>query len=433
MEHRITLHALDRFDAVRSGFRLAFALLVGSFFCQITSVAHAEKPTPDIAVEFLYGDHELFPSVIVSTTAYCKYLPQGDEYQLGDKQGVITVRIRSTTPNSKVRVTLAETPYFAESSTEQTLPEANEDYWIAPTIRYDHEKLASLKQPVANLVLKVTVVLNGETREFYPQIVLHSVNDWLVQYRPRGYNVWESNTKHLVAAFVNENSPLIDREITKDALKRGLVTEFRGYYAVDELGAVRIAEISAVYETLRAMGFRYTAVPQPSIRVNRSEVTTAAAAQLADPKQRMKVLSDDPSRVRTQYVRLAGDAMSSRQATGLEGAVLMASAYRKLGLHTVVMLFPSLIEGRTRTLIGVYAKSDLSEESLIVLDPELLGTTPFAGARQAGKVFFQKHRHKLLPAVTGENAAEFEEDGFLWIDLGTARANGVLPIPEFTP
>ena len=432
MKQRIIPRAPDRSGAVRAG--LGFVLLVGLIFDQLPTVTHAAEPAEDMAVEFLYGDRELFPSVLVSTTAYCNYVPR-DENQLGDKQGVISVRMRSSTPQAKVKVTFAETPYFAESSAEATLPDANKDYWVAPTIRYDHEKLAALKQPVANLVLKVAVVLNGQPREFYPQIVLHSVNDWLVKYKPRGDRLWKSNTKHLVAAFVNENSPLIDREITKGALERKLVREFRGYAAGGGLGSAGIApvvEISAVYETLRSMGFHYAALSQPSVRVNRSEVNAATSAQLADPIQRLLALNKDTSRVATQYVRLAGDAMSSRQANGLEGAVLLASVYRKLGLHTVIMIFTNPATNLPRTILGVYFKSDLSEPSLIVLDPELLGTTPFDGARQAGMALFKEHRKKLLPAETRGKEAEFESDGFLWIDLGTARANGVLPIPEFT-
>jgi hypothetical protein len=456
MIHRLSTRPPKGFSVVRAGFRLALALVAGSFVGQMLPLSRAAEPKAEMPVEFLYGEFELFPSVLVSTTSFCTYVPE-DEKQEGDRKGVISVRVRSPAPNTRVRVTIAETPYFAESSVEVALPKANENYLVAPTIRYDHEKLAALKQPVANLVLQIKVELvsgaapKPVVAEYYPQIVVHSVNDWLVRYKPRVYQtkgektwrrdgVWNSATKNLVAAFVNENSPLIDRVITKRALDRGIVKYFRGYHDTTDknnVGIARVIEISEIYEALHSMGFSYSSVSLPSVLVNRAEVLASAAAHLATPfeQQIASINAEDSISVASSYVRLPSDTMAARQATGLEGALLLASVYRKLKLHTVIMMFHDTKLNRARALLGVYSKSDSKEDSLIVLDPELLGTAHFDCARDSGAALFATYKEKLHlskdSATGGSAAVRAEAEGYLWIDLARARADGVLPIPEF--
>ena len=115
----------------RRAFAIGWAVIWGLF----AAAGHTATPTSDMEIDFLYGEHELFPATLVSATSYCSYSPRGDHDQLGDPQGVISVRIRIPLANTTVKVTIAETAYFAESSTEQVLPEAGHVYWIAPTVR----------------------------------------------------------------------------------------------------------------------------------------------------------------------------------------------------------------------------------------------------------------------------------------------------------
>ena len=367
----------------------------------------------DASIEFLYGNHELFPSAIVCFTGESKYAPS-DETQLGDKKGIIAVKIKSPAPKSVARVTIGATAFFGESSTAVELEKAGQEYFVAPWILYDVEKLAGLKQPIANLVVKVTVEVNGRRRDFFEKIILHSVNDWLFSYVPRGGTLPDTNAKFMAAAYINENNPQVDRVITLHAFNQGKLKMLNGYVTDGSVPSattkwsVAEGELSAVYDALRDMGFKYAALSQPSV-----------------------VAGPNASKIKSQYVRLMGDAIESRQANGLEAAAILASVYRKMMLHTVLILFYNNINLRGEVLLGIYRTRDNDPKNLVVLDPRELGTGDFAQARRSGEEKFDKFREYLLPTGVSEQVRiVYEQLGYLWIDVDEARRQGVLPVPE---
>lgn len=413
--------------------------LIATLACTLIAwvmTLRAAPAGPEIEIDFLYGDHELFPSMLVSSTSYCLYAPRGGEDQLGDKLGVISARIRNPAANTRVKVTIAETAYFAESSAEETMAEAGRTYWVAPTVRYLHEKLATLKQPLPNLVLKIAVEVGGPasvTREFYRQIVVHSVNDCMWAYQPRGDTAWNFDVRAFTAAFINENSPVIDQVITKYALEKKLVTEFRGYYGdrrpTPTTRKVNETEIRAVYETLRALGFKYASLAQASVYVAPVSPAPEGGPGLAATG----AVKLEQARIRVQYIRLPGDALASRQANGIEAAALLASVYRKLSLHTVMMMVHNRERDLPEWLLGVYLTRPKNPDEFLVIDPQLLGSDDFEAAVKAGDKKFQAAKRFLLPDPADRFKESYKLSGYLWIDIDEARANGVLPIAEFSP
>lgn len=399
----------------------------------------------DSPIQFLYGDGELFPSMLVSLSERCRFIPSPNMDSearaappssgsaltprsdiFGDATSVLSVRVVAPRANAIARVTFPETSLYATSTISTELPEAGKTYLVAPTLRWNHERLARLKQPIANFVITVIVEVDGVIRSYDTKAVVHSVNDWLQRYMLRGENRWVYSAKYLVAAYVNENNPLIDREITRTALREGYVKRFAGYRGgsatQNKVAAVDEDEIEAVYRALQKLGFKYTALSHPSYR---------STPRLED------------ARVLAQAVRLSSDTLASRQANGLEGGGLLASVYRKLGLEVVFILVPDFDTGTTRCIIAVSrvqvkdGAEPLKLEDLIFIDPELIGSASFAASKESGRKLFQANRDKLFPlAPTAVAAARtmrylFQEQGYLWIELRYARANGVLPIPEF--
>ncbi len=393
-------------------------------------------PTADPQFEFLYGQGELFPSMLVALTGDSPFNPgaakpvpgiEGPPGNLGDPTGVIAVRVVNPAPNTPVKVTLRGTSLFRESTVAEMLPQAGSTYYLAPTVRWDTEKLAALKQPLANFVISAEVTVGtAPATEIYCRVVVHSVNDWLKGYTLRGTPFVSFETKYLLAAYVNENSPRIDREITQRAIREGYVTQFRGYAPQSLLlkRAAKVAreELAAIYKVFRTLGFKYSLAPQ--------------ASYVAEP-------DDRKAKVLAQGIRLFGDAMDARQASATEAAALLAAVYRKLGLGVVLMLVRDGDAIRSDALLGVFEldknsvglKPEQLQESLLVIDTSVLGTEDFEKAVELGKKRFARDQDKLAPWLLEKKSAvvraQHESDGYLWIDISTARQNGVLPIPEF--
>ena len=365
----------------------------------------AAQPAAAPAIDFLYGERELFPSAIVCFTADSRYAPV-DAQQLGDPQGVISIRLTAPTDDCLVRITLSETPFFEESHVSCRLPKAGTVYHVAPVVRYRAERLAAQKQPLANLVVRAVVELPGETLELSAKVVVHSVNDAIMQYRPRGddaANDWKSDTKYILAAYVNENNPWIDQRVTRHALDKKYVDAFIGYQG--DAASVR-KELKAVYDTLAAFGFKYTSFKEPS----------------ATPVNRA-------GNVRLQAIRLVGDSLESAQASSLETALILASVFRKMSIDTTVFLLP-----KKQVLLGVYTGFNHKKpDALLVLDPRKLGYEGFDAAVTAGAAAFGPIKAKLIFGE-GEEQEKLrhsaERFSYLAVDIDLARQNGILPIPE---
>ena len=360
--------------------------------------------------DYLYGDRELYPSALVSFTEDSRFAPR-DDTQFGDPQGVISVLVRAPTDHCRVVVRFEENAFVEESRCTAILPKAGEYYRIAPIVRYRLEKLAALKQPLANLVLHAVVLIGDVTHELSAKLVVHSVNDAVLRYlaRPRPDDdevLWNYEVRYVLAAYVNENNPWIDQVITRHALNRRYVDAFSGYQR-DEKYVESVVE--AVHKTLVDFGFRYTDFPQGS----------------AAPVGRR-------ARVRIQAIRLVGDTLESAQANAVETALIFASVLRKMSIHTVVYLLPD-----KQSLLGVYLDRSQDADSLLVLDPRQLVEKDgsFAQAKKSGTALFAKAKPYLVfPEGKTEaillQRTQAQNLGYLTINIGDARENGILPIPE---
>lgn len=383
------------------------ALRLAVFASLLAGGLRGQVPTAGTpAIDFLYGERELFPSALVCFTADSRYAPV-DESQLGDPQGVISIRLKAPVDDCPVRITLSETPFYEESHVTVRLPKAGTVYHVAPIVRYHAEKLAAQKQPLANLIVRAVVELNGETLELSTKVVVHSVNDAILQYRPRdddgGYNDWKSDSKYILAAYVNENNPWIDQRVTRHALDKGYVDAFSGYQG--DAAAVK-KEMKAVYDTLRDYGFKYSSFKEPS----------------ASPVNR-------GGNVRLQAVRLVGDTLESAQGNSAEAALILASVFRKMSIDTVIFFLP-----KKRVLLGVYTGFNHKlDGALLVLDPRKLGYESFDAAVAAGAAAFNPVKDKLIFGEGGEPEKlrrSAERFSYLAVDIDLARQNGILPIPE---
>ena len=84
----------------------------------------------------------IFPSAILSVaTTDAQVIVPSDSNYLGNPKSCIAVRVKSKTAYSRVRIEVAETPFFSRSVSEFVLNKPRTEYTIYPDIIWNYEAL----------------------------------------------------------------------------------------------------------------------------------------------------------------------------------------------------------------------------------------------------------------------------------------------------
>ena len=106
----------------------------------------------------------IFPVTLLSTaTTDANLIVPADTNYLGNPKSCIAVRVKNEHANSKLRVEVAETPFFAYSVSEFILPESGKEYWVFPDIIWNYDALRENEQAVP-----VTVSSESRTEQDVP-------------------------------------------------------------------------------------------------------------------------------------------------------------------------------------------------------------------------------------------------------------------------
>jgi hypothetical protein len=259
--------------------------------------------TPTLLVP--YGG-ELFPALII-TMATAKVGVAHKASDIGDHNGSLGFSIHTDEPRAKLSIKVELDGIADPTVYETTLPTPG-DYQVFPVIRYQYAALSHLDQP-STINLTWSVKINGkETHGNAQPIRVRSVND--VPYNIRKDSGAWSDTRFLFAAFVNEDNPWID-PLLQEALKTGKVRQFTGYQS------------RQVQEVQRQMDAIWTALQHRGLRYSNAVVN-----------------SDVSDRVHSQHVRFLSESINYAQANCVDGTVLLASIFQRIGLHTALVLIP---------------------------------------------------------------------------------------------
>ena len=169
----------------------------------------------------------VFPATILSTaTTDGDLIVPADSDYIGNPKSGIAIRIKNSYANSKLRIEVAETPFFSESVSEFILPKPGKEYLVFPDIIWNYQALRDNNQAVP-VSISVKAELN---RKKMPQrlktISMRSINEC-----PLGYvddKMKFHDTGEFFAAYVNEEHPQIDK-LLREALDTRLVNRFLGY------------------------------------------------------------------------------------------------------------------------------------------------------------------------------------------------------------
>jgi len=105
-----------------------------------------------------------------------------DSNYLGNPKSCIAVRVKSKTAYSRVRIEVAETPFFSRSVSEFVLNKPRTEYTIYPDIIWNYEALKNEVQaePVS---VAITVEMNGkDLGQRVRTFSVRSINECLLGY-----------------------------------------------------------------------------------------------------------------------------------------------------------------------------------------------------------------------------------------------------------
>jgi hypothetical protein len=375
--------------------------------CHVSRAAAATE-TDDWSIHLLYGRSEIFPSVLASVNESAPFPPQTTESpQLGDPTGLISALIVAPRDNCPVTVTVRATELFDRTDLSVTLPVKGQSYRVAPWLRIDHERLLNIKHPIPGEPITVGVTLDGVTRIKTRAVRVHAINDCLTSVYQAG-RIYEVG--FLAAAYVNEYNPDLISTITRHALDRGYVQAFDGYESGNAADVTR--QVEAIYRTLHDLGFKYSALTQASVSSNKAG---------------------------TQSIQFVGDILTSEQANCVDGSVLFASILTQINLRAVIFFIPN-----HHAFIGVYDTREQGESGgFDVVETTVVDRDPFSEALKLGRARLALERSRkgaleirlvdLLSAkqlYSWDPKAPDNTRAFFNIDIGGARAHGILPIAE---
>ena len=103
----------------------------------------------------------IFPSAILSVaTTDAEVIKPVEGLYVGNPKSVISIRLKTRRANSRVRVEVAETPFFSQSVSEFVLDKSGSTYTIYPDIIWKYEALRNNNQagPVS---VAIKVEING--------------------------------------------------------------------------------------------------------------------------------------------------------------------------------------------------------------------------------------------------------------------------------
>jgi hypothetical protein len=276
----------------------------------------------------------IFPSAILSVaTTDAQVIQPSDSFYVGNPKSCISIRVRSRSSYTRVRINVAETPFFSQSVSEFVLEKARTDYTIYPDIIWNYGALLNNDQATP-ISVAITVELGGkDLGQRVRTFSVRSLNECLLGYVSNGTDFHDTGI--FFAAYVNEDNPMIDK-LLREALNTRIVNRFLGYQNTKP-GAVD-KQVYALWNVLQKRGFRYSSVSNTSLSSNV---------------------------VYSQRVRTFDDALASSQINCVDGSVLIASLLRAVNIDPILVRTPG------HMFVGYY--TDSKHKGMSFLETTMIG------------------------------------------------------------
>ena len=204
---------------------ILFVIVTGMSIYKYASFSSGFEITDDLG-------GNIFPSAILSVaTTDAQVIEPSDSFYIGNPKSCIAIRVKSRSAYSRVRIEVAETPFFSRSVSEFILEKPHREYTIYPDIIWNYEALKNNVQaePVS---VAVTVEMNGDDLgQRVRTFSVRSINECLLGYVTNGTKFHDTGI--FFAAYVTDkrmnNRPRTVREagtgMTKDFVESFLCND----------------------------------------------------------------------------------------------------------------------------------------------------------------------------------------------------------------
>ncbi|MBL8377394.1 MAG: hypothetical protein JNM79_05975 [Burkholderiales bacterium] len=290
-------------------------------------------------------DGELFPSFVLANATRSSNTPAPPNV-FGDRMSSLGIEVKAPRAGARVRVAISIDGIAQEGTIEQALSAGDQASILLPTLRYDFGLLSRMVQPATSSARFQVFVDDTKIGDEVKSVRVRSVNDTPIATYKDGRAT--GDYAYMMAAFVNENHPLIE-QILQGALRlpQPVVTLFSGYQAQV------IPQVFAIWYFLQRSGFAYTSITTPS------------------------AMQDGVS---SQHVRFIDDSVRVRQANCIDGTVLFASILRKIGIDPLIVLVPGhaflgfYLDGQRRQIAFLETTMMTSTNPFVSRNPNAIGT-----------------------------------------------------------
>jgi hypothetical protein len=387
------------------------------FFAGIISVASAQLPETVNWAPSIKMDKHIFPSYIIASAAK-NFQDQGDHY-FGEPKGLIGIQISSTYRFAKFKLVIKADEIADATEYEFTLPhdKRREMFLVFPNINYRYQQLKKINQPVPVNVTFILYIDGKEEKQKIETISVHSIND--CPFHVINPDKSPVDMKWMFAAYVNENHPMID-QVLREALNTGLVDQFTDYQLSSSTNKDELfRQVIAIWAALYNRRITYSNTVTPSLWPGNN--------------------------IASQHVRFFDEALNSAQANCMDGSVVFASIFRKIGIDPVLVIIPQ------HAYMGFYTGHDKNE--LYCLETTLIGkkniTAELVDSLTLGyylklfpKDIADKNRNAIISFAYAQqtgtknykrNAEDLNgsNNNYLFIDISKSRkTDGVIPIPD---
>lgn len=355
---------------------------------------------------------QLFPAAILATGAVSA--TPGTGSILCDPRSSFRVRVKSSSPGTRMHVEVMVDGFFsAVSSCDAVLKNAGQQYMMAPTPRWNMHKLAFNDEPYPATVV-LSVKANGvDLGQKTQRIQIRAVND-----APTGWVDSKGNLhdhSQMFAAFVNENSPIVDK-LLHEALEWRAVSQFYGYNHGNASEEDVRMQVFAIWNALQHRDVRYSDIAPPS---------------------------GFSKNIRSQSVRFVDQSLAMSEANCVDGSVLFASVLYKIGILPILVIKPG------HMFVGYYTDRNVGTRisraqanKLAFLETTMLGSgprpenRPFENQQSARS---SKSYDEFVAATTWAYEEFWSEvepnlrDGkaqYGVLNIQNIRKNGINPIPR---
>jgi len=346
-------------------------------------------------------DGTIFPSIIFSLQNVQNRSPMydfinGKTYNgiEGDMASCISTMIITKRGFDSISVRYTAEPFLKASTYTVRDLKPGSRIILKPTLNWDFQALRS--NPQASPTTLTTEILdeNGSiVGQSQKRLMIRSPNDC-----PIMPSAQPTVVDDFLAGFVNENSPLVDT-VLQYGQDSGFSTSYSGYSDPRSFWN----QLFSVWYSLQKRGIKYSNI-----------------ASLAPPS-----FGGMPS----QYIRFMDESILRQQANCIDGTVLLASVYKRLGFRVAIVLLKTSNSPAPIPDHAILAvKSPSNDESHAFIDSTVMGSAQYAGKtfQNASWENFNFSLHQAASGMEKSRNAGFTPR-IIYVD--DARQNGIQPIP----